>query len=204
MRVLLAGLFVFGSMLTTVGLIASSYPEDHWPWWAALAPAIALLVSLGAAMFIFNGPGFRPSFSPKSLAEQIADLERKGLVIRQSFKAIRAFSVEEFDDEGSHYYIELDNGNVLYLSGQYLYDFEPITDDPEINQERTFPCTEFEILRHRIAGYVLDILCRGMVLEPEAVANHYTKSDWKKGIPEDGAIISNRSYDELKRERLSV
>ena len=37
-----------------------------------------------------------------------------------------------------------------FLSGQYLYDYEPISDDPDANEARSFPCTEFTVRRHRI------------------------------------------------------
>ena len=121
--------------------------------------------------------------------------------MRQSFRALRAFAVEEFEDEGPHYYIELASGNTLYLNGQYLYDVEPIFDDPEMNQPRLFPCTEFEILRHKNAGYVLDIVRNGEVFEPELTARPYNKADWKRGIPEDGEIIKDRTYEDIKHER---
>ena len=90
---------------------------------------------------------------------------------------------------------------MLYLSGQYLYDFEPISDDPELNQSRRFPCTEFEVLRHKDRGYVIDIHCAGQVLEPELIASAFTQADWQRGVPEDGDIIDGKAYDALKRER---
>ncbi len=138
-----------------------------------------------------------------SLAERIVDLDARGLLQRQSFRALHAFAVEEFEDEGPHYYIELADGKVLYLNGQYLYDFEPISDDPEVNQPRLFPCSEFEVLRHKDAGYVIDIVRSGKVIEPELTARPYNKAEWKRGVPEDGEIITDRTYEGIKRERTS-
>ena len=204
MRVVLAALFAFGSMLATVGVISENYPKGQWPWWASLAAPAAMFAAIFVAMFLFNRIGFRPDLSGKSLAEKIADLEIKGLVSKQHFQAVRAFAVEEFEDEGLHYFIELHGGGVLFLSGQYLYEFEPTSDDPELNQTRQFPCTEFEVLRHRDAGYVLDIRRAGTVIEPEIVAPAFTEADWKRGIPEDGAVIRDKSYELLKRERTAV
>ena len=148
----------------------------------------------------FNSPGQKPT--RKSCDEIIHDLRNKNLLLQSTFKAKRAFQVEEFDDEGSHYFIELEDGNVLYLNGQYLYDYEPIEDDPEFNQERSFPCTEFTILRHKTEDYVLKIETGGKVLEPEVLTSSFTISDYKKGIaPEDGQLIKDRSYDQIKNER---
>ena len=201
MRALLAGLFVFSAMLATVGVISANYPGDKWPWWTIPAPFAVLLVSSALALYVFNGRGYRPNFPRRGHAERIADLDSHGLLERQSFRALRCFQIDAFEDEGVHYYIELDDGRVLLLSGQYLYDFEPITDDPEVNQPREFPCGEFEVLRHKTSHYVLDILCKGVVLEPELRLPPYSMADMKRGVPEDGEIISNRSYDEIKRER---
>lgn len=202
MRALLAGLFVFGSMLGTVALIGDLYPDGRWPWWPAPLIICVMFGSMLLSLFIFNRPGFRPGLAPMDLEDRIAELDGKGLLVRQSFQALRAFSVEETEDEGSTYFIELDNHNVLVLTGQYLYEFEPTTDDPELDQARKFPCTEFEILRHKQAGYVLDIKCNGTVLEPE-LTGPYTKAEIRRGVPEDGDIITGRDYDAIKQERAS-
>lgn len=201
MRVIAAAFFTYGSMIAVIGLMAARYPEEHWPWWSVPAIMLALFGAMAFSMYAFNRRGLRPDFSRKTLAEQIAGLEGRGLLERRAFRAIRAFAVEELEDEGMHYYLELADGSVLYLSGQYLYDHEPIEDDPELNQPRSFPCTEFEMLRHKEEGFVLDILCTGSVLEPETTMPPYTRADWKRGLPEDGQIITDRSYDALKLER---
>ena len=93
--------------------------------------------------------------------------------------------MEEFEDEGLH----------------YLYDYEPISDDPELNQPRSFPCTEFTVRRHKKDGYVVDIVGGGTVLEPEVMAPAFGNKVWRaKRIPEDGQVITSASYDDLKRE----
>lgn len=126
-----------------------------------------------------------------------------GLLISESFRARRAFQVEEFDDEGSHYFVELEDERVLYLSGQCLYEYEPITDDSELNQPRRFPCSLFTVRRHKNDGCLIDIVCSGEVLEPEFVAPHFDKIDVKRGlIPEDGQIFRDKTYEQLKCERL--
>lgn len=188
-------------MLGMVGLLSARHSDAHMPWWSFLATIGTLFGSMFLALFIFNRRGFRPNLMRKSRQERITDLDQAGRLVRQAFRAMRAFSIQEFEDEGPTYCIELDDGKVLVLSGQYLHDFEPITDDPEVNQSRRFPCTEFEVLRHKDAGYVLDINCAGIVLEPEVVARAYTEAELRGGVPEDGEVIADRTYDALKRER---
>lgn len=203
-RVIFAAVFVFGSVLGSVGVLGAYLGDGPWPWWANLVPMAAMLGAMLIALFVFNRSGFRPGLSRKTLAEQIAELDEKGLLVRQPFQAVRAFEVEELEDEGLHYFLELRDGRVLFLSGQYLYDFEPVDDDPEFNGPRRFPCAEFEILRHREAGYVVDIRCGGSILEPEVLAPAFTREVWRRGeLPEDGQIIEGKSYDALKRERMT-
>jgi hypothetical protein len=204
-RVLLAAFFVLGAMFGTIGWLSNVYGEGPWPAWAMAAAPLAMLVALGLATVLFNGSGFRPRFRRISLDQQIAELEAKGLLLRQSFKARRAFAIEEYEDEGPHYLIELTGdeptgGQVLYLNGQYLYDYEPITDDPQWNQARTFPCTEFEVLRHRKAGYVFHIRCGGTVIEPEVVASRRIWDGSRREGQEDGGLFADKTYDTLKRE----
>ncbi|KRG47312.1 hypothetical protein ARC20_02985 [Stenotrophomonas panacihumi] len=203
MRVVLAALFVFACGGTAAVLIDSQLASP-WPWWAKGVPALAMLAASGLSLFLFNRSGLRPQLRRQSHAVFIADLHAQGLLQREAFQAKRAFAVAEFEDEGSHYFIELDDGRVLYLGGQYLYDFEPLeADDGEPEQQRSFPCREFEVLRHRQAGYVVDIVCRGQVLEPELVAPPFGKREMRD-LPEDGELIVDRDYETLKRTRLAA
>jgi hypothetical protein len=106
--------------------------------------------------------------------------------------------VEELDEEGLHYFIEVDDHSTLFLSGQYLYNY-----DSE-EQPRTFPCTAFAVRRHRTRGYAVDIVCLGTILEPEVFAPPFDANDFgTDAIPEDGQVITDRSYDRLKHERMA-
>ena len=58
-------------------------------------------------------------------ADRIEELARQGLVVTTEFRARRALTIAEFEDEGSHYFVELDDGRALFLTGQHLYDHEP-------------------------------------------------------------------------------
>ena len=119
----------------------------------------------------------------------VENLEEQGSLVASDYKARRAIQVEECEDEGSHYFVELEDGSVLYLNGQYLRYYDPI-DFPDQPQPRSFPCTSFTLRRHRESGYTVDIICHGEVLEPEVIVPAFSFG-WSR-LPDDisdGIII---------------
>ena len=203
MRVVGAGLFVSVGMLLLVGLLGSQKVFDRAPAWAVGSGIALFMLTLAVlSLWLFNPRGSDP-FGRKTAEEHRRELEQLGLLESTTFRATRAFGVEEFEDEGLHYFLELADGRVLFLSGQYLYDYEPMADNPEMNQARSFPCTEFTVQRHKKEGYVAGILRGGTVLEPEVMAPPFGKKAWRpNGVPEDGQVITGATYDHLKLEHL--
>ncbi len=121
-------------------------------------------------MYLFNISPTRPLFGTQtfpSWEEQIAEMEQRGLLATVDFRATRALMVGSGEDEYLHYLLELDNGNILHLTGEYLFEYEQV-DDAEDGAEDflagRFPCTIFTVRQHRDEGYVLDIICRGAPL----------------------------------------
>ena len=133
-------------------------------------------------------------FAIRKHAEVEKELQEKDLLVTSAFKARRAFEVDSFDDQGLNYFIELAEGGVLYLGGQYLDVYMP---RPEINEPRKFPSSEFTIRRHRTEGWVLDIQSQGEVFEPEKKFPSLQIEDFSL-IPADGEIIRDHSYEDLK------
>ena len=191
----LIGLFLIATALTTL------LPENAPEW----LTGVAILVGAGLALYLTNklvnvrGSRF---WSLSRAPESVEQLEQEGLLSSTEFRATRAFQVEEFHDEGSNYFLELRDGSVLFLSGHYFHEHEPLEFDDRIVQQREFPCTEF-VVRRRDDGGVVDIQCRGRVLEPEVVTSPFPEEDVKNEVlPKDGDIISSSTYDEVKAARL--
>jgi hypothetical protein len=139
-----------------------------------------------------------PRLPRQALVNDFVDeLEARNLLVSTSFRADRAFRVGEFGEAGPHYFLELEDGSILHLSGNYLYDYEPIDGAP-----RHFPCTEFTVRRHTELGYVVDLICGGLVIEPEVEAPPYTARDVaENGVPADGEILHGISFNQLRDER---
>ena len=193
LKLVAAGLFVMLGVFGVLGL--SLMLPQRYPAWLIASPAVvSLLVFLAIAMVLFNG-----SLIGRRLdKDRVRKLEGEGLIVSTAYRARRAFEVEELDEEGLHYFIQLDDRSVLFLSGQYLYNYD------SADQHRTFPFTAFAVRRHRTKGWVVDIVCQGAVLEPELIAPPFDANDFgTDAIPKDGQIITDRSYDRLKDERMA-
>lgn len=112
MRILLAALVVFAGVLGAV-LVLGEWIERASPI-GLLAAACGL-----ASLFALLGLGVLAFFDEKGVAGQtIQEMEEQGLLVSEYYRATRAFEVQEFQDEGPHYFIELENGSVLYLNGR--------------------------------------------------------------------------------------
>jgi len=195
LKTILAGLFVLTCVISVFASFDKIFNVEKW---SPLVLGIILTVVFFGAMFvaivIFN---YKKS-NVKNQGMGIEELEKAGLVQRERYSAVRAFQVEEWEDEGSQYFVELDDKRVLFLCGQYLYEYEP-ADYEQPPVPRRFPCVEFEVFRHRSTKNALDIVCHGAVIEPEFTAPPFTEEEHEKNqVPKDGNIIPNRSYDEIK------
>lgn len=198
LRLLAAGVFVFGFTLSLIALLSWLFPKAP-AWLVASVFLLAFFGSIVGALVLFHGK-FPPGRTEEEIQAERTRLEESGLLTHQSFRALRAFQLEEFEDEGSQYFLELEDHSVLYLSGQFLYEYEPADEKP-----RRFPCTEFTIRRHKNNGYIVDVLCSGQVLEPEVTAPPLDADELAEyGAISDGQVISGKSYDEVKAERLAT
>jgi hypothetical protein len=194
MRVVGAGLFVFvGLCVVALLVMKMGLPTGL----SSALTVMAMFLLLVVAYLLFNARD-RKLWPRVSHEERMRQLEEQGLVESTDFQALRAFEMQELEDEGMHYFVELTDGRVLFLSGQYLYDYGPISDDPRHNRPRTFPCTDFTVKRHKKAGYVVDLVNRGSPLEPEASGSFTTDDYRSERVPEDGEILTDASYDQLK------
>jgi len=200
MRLIGAGLFVFASLLAAVAVLGSLGLSEWVPAWLVGAfMSVFMLTMIGVALWLFNAKRLG-AVGQTTLAEQISELEQQGLLETTAFEATRAFAVEEFEDEGSSYFLELADRRVLFLTGQYLYEYEPDTYE---KQPRAFPCRKFSVRRHKTERYAVDIQCRGSVLEPEAVAPPFTEQYLDRDDrPGDGDVITTATYEAIKQELL--
>jgi hypothetical protein len=97
-------------------------------------------------------------------------------------RIVAALQVEEFDDEGAQFYLELEDGRVLFVMGQYLWD-----DDDESPR---FPSRELLITRLLHAGDIFDMKYLGEYFSPSAERARFTSEEYAdRRVPRDGQIL---------------
>lgn len=103
--------------------------------------AAGIVIALAGLVLIFRADRYRPP----------AELAAHGLTEDIPYRATRYFQLEDLGDHGPLYVIELDSGEVLYVGGQWLMDYEAFEDgdEPSEHASRRFPCTEFVAVRRK-------------------------------------------------------
>jgi hypothetical protein len=187
MRVLFAGLFVFVGLIAGLAFLGWLSP-DLSSWFVGPGMLMVFFASLVVASLAFNQRTFT-RLSVEEQAKRITEHEEKGWLVEQEFIATRAFQIEEFEHEGSSYFLELSDGRVLFMTGQYLYDYE---DEP-----RRFPNRHFLVSRYRFDHSVERLKCSAEVLEVDGIAPPYFGDDYAENVPQDGAILDNVTYDQI-------
>ena len=204
LRTHLAGVFVIAGLLLPLFLLGNRLEHASPLFRIVFAMGMALLLILlcKIAFFLFNLPiGKQTPQAPRQTEEEyIQELEEQGLLVSTDFKAIQSFEVPEFEDEGLHYFLKLEDSSVLYLNGQELYGYAP-AEPPEYEPgqvSHVFPCTDFTVRRHRDKDFIVDIICRGEALAPDMLESPELEDYFGDNWPRDGEILTGQAFDELK------
>jgi hypothetical protein len=116
------------------------------PWWLIPPGLLALLLSHYSPRWTGGRKG----------RNQIrADLESNSVQVF-IVTALEAIKVEEAEDEGSTYFLKMEDGSTLAMGGQYLYPYE----------RRGFPWTMFEIRQAAHSGIFFGLSRVGERLKP--------------------------------------
>jgi hypothetical protein len=133
------------------------------------------------AIASFGLSRWQVSLARKRFESERSDIESEEMAEVLTVSASEAIRVDEFEDEGLHYFLRLSDDRVLFLSGQYLYDHE---------EEKRFPCTEFDVVRTVRSKIILGLECRGAFLPPVKVLPPFSTEQFHKDIvPQDMDIL---------------
>ena len=118
-----------------------------------------------------------------------------------TYEITDALRVKEFEDEGSAYYLKLTDGRVLFLAGQWLYEYEEGEDDDGKPTPARFPCRRFTIERAAKSALFLDLEPLGPALPPSGTLPPFTDEDHEAGtVPDDGDLLT-LDFDSLRERR---
>ena len=124
------------------------------------------LFSAVAAYFLFNIPNWLRRLRGVSWSDQLEQLENVGEAEREHYETHRALTFEDLSTGCLVHLIDVGDDRLLCLYGQSYFDFEPIADDPEIDQPRRFPTKTFTLLRCKKKGEVLAVFPGAAVVHP--------------------------------------
>ena len=165
-----------------------------------LVLGIGLLIAI-VGYFFANAPAWLRRLRGVSWDDHLHQLEAEGKAVREEYRALGALTVEELNTSALVHFIDIGGDKILCLYGQQYFDFEPISDDPEVNQPRQFPTESFSLLRHAKSGEVLSLFPGSTVVEP-IVGDPIVKSAklFDMGFKlHDGEIVSGTNLAAIER-----
>jgi len=168
------GLLVFMLVLLPLLLLERWIPilKQHEILAGATAAAVAVAVVIRMRRLPFL------SRARTTLAQDLAN----GEVEVQLLDVVDAIKVGEFEDEGSNYYLKLNDGQVMFLSGQYL-------NEPEASG--TFPATRIAMAFAPLSRQLLEFRCEGTPFAPSATLPPFDVARLKAGsTPGDGELLA--------------
>ncbi len=136
-----------------------------------------------------------------SYDDYVRDLESRGKARRDHFTASRALTAEDYTISGLAHFLDIGEGRILCLRGQNYYDFEPIEDDPEVNQDRQFPTRDFSVLFLKNNDDVLQLFPGSDVFEPRCMDPIIEPNSlYDLGFElEDGEIVTGVPFEDVER-----
>jgi len=191
LRIAGALVYMFGGTILFAALAPNLHPSAYIVVWFAL---------MFSSVLLFNrDPWAR--IRGLSLGQLVAELERKGLIERETIRSGRAIHFEDLGTGCSVYLIECADQRLLCLYGQYFGEWEPIADEEdEDDRPRAFPTTDFDVVRRLPQREVLDLTLRGEVYEPCIVEPDAAALARLRRVLEDGAYLKGMSYESLLSE----
>lgn len=194
------------------GLLAALVTLFVWVWMetgefvgAVLSISVVALIGgliLAVLAFLFSiASALLRRNHGVSWEDHLSKLEASGEALREEYVATRALTVEELSTGSVLHFLDLGRGKVLCLFGQQYYEFEPINDDPDMNQARKFPTETFSLLRDEKTGEVLSLFPGSKVLEPTVCDPVvWPQKLWDLGFElKDGEVVSGSNMDAIEQ-----
>jgi hypothetical protein len=180
--------FLAGAATLAVGLLIA---ERLLPG-SQLSQALPVGLALAMSTLAYRRTGREP-WREKQAADLRAELAA-GVADIGTYAAQAAVRVDEFEDEGISYFVHLVDGRVLFLAGQYLYEFD---------EDKQFPNTAFTIVRTPLSRMVLGFEVQGSYFAPMHTREPFTDAEYRQGsVPSDGDVLEVDFQSTLGRSQV--
>lgn len=121
------------------------------PNWGAGIAAVAMYIAF---------PMLALRVWPAGMAASFVSMEQAlehGQLAQETFEVNDVVSVLETEDEGLHFFLAIEPGRTLFLSGQYLY---------QPTESGAFPSTRIRVYWNKQSGATYGVECLGQSLKP--------------------------------------
>ena len=146
---------------------------------------------------LFN-EGLVRKLKGQSYEDYLKELLVNGKAKKEIYNVSASISFNDLSTGCMVHLLDIGNDSVMCLYGQYLYDYEPIDDEPELNQPRKFPTKQFSLIRRVKDSEVLDIEPGEEVLETVYLDNPEIEKMYDFGFElQDGEIKRQFHFDKL-------
>jgi hypothetical protein len=143
--------------------------------------------------------GFLQKLKGQSDEEHIQNLLNRNLAVRETYKVAEAITFYDLSTSCMCHLLKIGENEVLCLYGQYLYEYTEIDDDPDLNQERQFPTSEFSLIRKLKNNEVLKLEVGNKVIDESVFKDVETERLHDLGVKlEDGEIIRGIDFSEIR------
>ncbi|MCA0902219.1 hypothetical protein [Microbulbifer agarilyticus] len=190
MRLILALIYI-----ATGGWLYITLVGDSLPPIVGVIFALALMLS---SVIVCN-EGFLRRLKGQSEDDHINQLIGERAAVVESFKVHDAITFEDLSTGCLCHLLNIGDNRVACLYGQYLYEYSEITDDPELNQNRMFPTTDFTWVRHLKNNTIIRLEIGKSVCEEVKLENPSIDNLFKLGLQlKDGEVVEGVEFGRLR------
>ena len=190
MRLILALVFISFGVWAYIALGGGGL---HLYWGIAFA-----FVLMFTSVYICND-GFLRKIKGQSDDDYINSLVKVGKASIETYTVREAITFEDKNTGCLCHLLRISDNTAIFLYGQYLYDYVKIIDDPDLNQERLFPTSEFKVARQKKDGKILRLDIGESVVEEITISKPNLEALYKAGFTlTDGEVVAAIEYSTLR------
>ena len=159
---------------------------------------IAVWFVLMFSSVIVCNEGFLRRIKGQTDEGYIKELCSKNLAVTESYQVSEAITFEDLSTGCLCHLLKVGDRYVLCLYGQYLYEYSEINDDPELNQDRKFPTSEFSLTRKIKTNEIMQLQIGSIVIDESRLGCVKPDRLHNLGIKlEDGEVIKGLSFSQI-------